>query len=460
MINNTLILSKTNFWKLLLLVLAGAIIGLIVAKENVLFLALLLGLTFFTFFVKSPGLPLAIFFNGTFIYFYTVYKLGLETSSLMTGSFYAFLAISFLLSGVLLIAKRPQKFKLGAIDVLFICFFFLVFLSYFMFHTGSESAYKKITYAPLLVVAPYVGIRFLISEERIKKFFNYCVLVAAILIIPALYELFFNPIFAESGRFSMYMLPERGDNPILFGITFAILLIILFVWMLEQRKFKYLILMVPSMFLLFRSGSRGAVISFLVTMLFYLLIIGRLRFKTKVYAAILTALLILGAYKFISESTREFYQYTFTPEARLTEVSSVYQRVTMWEMAINDFKENPILGVGMGNSVGGGGFPHNIILEVSAELGILGLFIFLSMCYLTIKKAMRFIKREEKQDLNLLMKLSLILFVYSLTEAMFSGYITNQTQLFMSMGLVVSVVSLTKLKANNQRRDLERKRAL
>jgi len=195
-------------------------------------------------------------------------------------------------------------------------------------------------------------------------------------------------------------------------------------------------------------------------MLFYLLIIGRLRFKTKVYAAILTALLILGAYKFISESTREFYQYTFTPEARLTEVSSVYQRVTMWEMAINDFKENPILGVGMGNSVGGGGFPHNIILEVSAELGILGLFIFLSMCYLTIKKAMRFIKREEKHELNLLMKLSLILFVYSLTEAMFSGYITNQTQLFMSMGLVVSVVSLTKLKANNQRRDLERKRAL
>ena len=252
MINNTLILSKTNFWKLLLLVLAGAIIGLIVAKENVLFLALLLGLTFFTFFVKSPELPLAIFFNGTFIYFYTVYKLGLETSSLMTGSFYGFLAFAYILGGVLLIAKRPQKFKLGAIDVLFICFFFLVFLSYFMFHTGSESAYKKITYAPLLVVAPYVGIRFLISEERIKKFFNYCVLVAAILIIPALYELFFNPIFAESGRFSMYMFPERGDNPILFGITFAILLIILFVWMLEQRKFKfkYLILMVPSMFLL------------------------------------------------------------------------------------------------------------------------------------------------------------------------------------------------------------------
>jgi len=57
----------------------------------------------------------------------------------------------------------------------------------------------------------------------------------AILIVPAFYELLFNPIFAESARYSMYMLEGGKDNPILFGITFAVLLIILFILVLEQK---------------------------------------------------------------------------------------------------------------------------------------------------------------------------------------------------------------------------------
>jgi len=443
--NSTLSIHKASTYKLLLPILVGGIlVGLVIAKENVLFSGVLAGLALFIILIRRPELSLAILFNGTFIYFYSVYKLGFETNRLMTGGFYAFLAFSYILGGILLVAKRPQKFRLGSIDLLFICLFFLVFLSYFMFYTGSESTYKKIAYAPLLVIAPYFSIRFLTSEERIKKFFNYCVLVAVILITPAFYELFFNPIFAGSGRFSMYMFEGGSNNPILFGITFAVLLIILFVWILEQRKLKskYLILMIPSMFLLLRSGSRGAVISLFITMLFYILIMGRLRLKTKVYAMVFIALLIWGAYQFIPESTAGFYQYTFSPEARVNPISSVYGRITIWKQAINDFKENPILGVGIGNSVGGSGFPHNIILEVSAELGILGLLILIPMCYLTVKKAIMFIKREKRQDLNLLMKLSLLLFIYFLAEAMVSGSITQQTQLFMSMGIIVSLVKL------------------
>jgi O-antigen ligase len=157
------------------------------------------------------------------------------------------------------------------------------------------------------------------------------------------------------------------------------------------------------------------------------------------------------------ESIIMSYRSTFEYQNMPIEVSSVLQRTTAWKQAIIDFKENPIWGVGMGNSVGGGSFPHNIILEVSAELGILGLLIFIPMCYLIVKKAMVFIRKEEIPDLNILMKLSLLLFIYSLTEAMFNGYITNQTQLFMSTGLIVS---LTKLKSNGQRKGFGRKRTL
>jgi len=456
---NTLTIFKDYIWKLLLLILVGATIGLIVARENVLFLGVLVGLAFFILLVRRPELSLAILFNGTLIYFYLIYKLDIESSRLLTGGFYAFLSLSYLLGGVLLNARRPYKFRLSSVDVLFIFFFLWAFLSYFIFYTENNLAYKKITLAPLLVIVPYFGIQLLSSEERIKKFFKYCVLVAAILIIPSLYELIFNLILTEAAGFSIYLIKGEEANHILFGITFAILLLIIFIKIYERKenKFKYLILIIPSAYLLLRSGSRGVLISLVITVVFYLLFITTMRLKTKIYAVVFIALLFSVAYKFMPESTIVSYRSTFEYQNMPIELSSVLQRITIWKEAIIDFKENPILGVGMGNSVGGSGFPHNIILEVSAEFGIIGVFMFLSMCYLTIKKAMRFIKREEKQDLNLLMKLSLILFVYSLTEAMFSGYITNQTQLFMSMGLVVS---LTKLKANNQRRDLERKRAL
>jgi len=445
---------------LTILILIMGIVGLIVAKENILLGSVLLGLVAFNLFIiliRNPEFSLAILFNGTLIYFYLIYKLGLGTSRLLTGSFYGCLAFFYILGGILIIAKK-QKFRVDSIDMLFFSFFFWVFLSYFLFSKENELAYQKITYAPFLVIAPYIGIRLLSSEESIKKFFKYCVIIPTILIIPAFYELFFNPIFSEYSRFSIYMFEGGKDNPILFGITFAIMLTILFVWVLEQKKFKfkYFILMILSMFLLLRSGSRGAVISFLSAILFYIFITKRVKLQTKVYTIIFATLLFLSCYKLLPDSVKEFYQYTFTPEARSDEISSVYQRLTMWKMAINDFKENPVFGVGTGNSVEGIGFPHNILLEVAAELGIIGLFIFILLCYLTIWKAITFIKRNEKHslDLNILMKLSLILFIYSLTEAMFSGLITNQTWLFMSIGLIVS---LTKLRLNSQKNSLETK---
>jgi O-antigen ligase len=444
MVTNTLTNPKVSIWKLLLLILAESIIGLFIAEEIVLFLAILVGLVLFILLIGKPELSLAIVFNGTLVYFYSFYKLGYEPNRVTTGGFYGFLAVAYILGGVLFVAKKPHILKLGLIDLSFIFFFFLVSLSYLVFSLNNENASRKIAYAPLLVIAPYFGTRLMLSERRIKNFFKYCVFVAGALIIPAFYELLFNPFLVHKFRFSMYLFEGGKDNPILFGITFAILLIILSVWALEQRilKLKYLILMILSIFLLLRSGSRGAVISFLVTLSFYLLIIGRLRFKTKVYAAVLIIFLILVACIIIPEPLIKFYQYTFTSEARLTNVSSIYQRIMFWKQTFTEFVENPILGVGLGNSVKGVGFPHNIILEAAAELGIGGVFIFLSMCYLTIKKAFRFIKKEETQNLKLMMKIALLLFIYSLVEAMFSGHIANQTRLFMSMGLIESCNNL------------------
>lgn len=75
-------------------------------------------------------------------------------------------------------------------------------------------------------------------------------------------------------------------------------------------------------------------------------------------------------------------------------------------------------------------------------MGIIGLLILIPMFYLTIKRAVSYIKREQRFNMKVLMKLSFLLFIYFLIEAMFSGYISNQTNFFMSMGLISSLLNL------------------
>lgn len=436
--------------KISIVISLGIIIGLVMVRDITLFCGVVGSAFIIILLVKNPELALAILFNGTIIYFYAVYKSGYETSRVLTGSFYAIIALAYSLGGILLMGKNGRKLKVNLIDILFICFFLWVFLSYLLFSTGNDSAYRKITYSPLLVIIPYFGVQLLFSEKRLNNLFRYCVLMAAILIIPSFYEFIFNPLFATSTRFSMYVFVEGGDNPILFGITFATMLLIIFIKYVELNEFnyKYSLLIIPSIFLMLSAGSRGVLVSFIFSLFFYIMFIKTSSFKIKLSSFIILILLLMGIYQFIPEKTSRFYSYTFTTEAQVEESSSVYKRKVMWKQAIKDYIESPILGLGTGNSLEGIGIPHNIILEIAAELGILGLIIFMVMCYITIKRGLSILKNDDLSEFNTLMKISLSLFIYSLVEAMFSGNITNQTQLFMSMGFITS---LLKIKQYNDR---------
>lgn len=88
--------------------------------------------------------------------------------------------------------------------------------------------------------------------------------------------------------------------------------------------------------------------------------LSNIRTISKIYIIVLIILLTLGIYRYIPESTREFYLYSLRSEAQTDQFSSIYIRLTLWKEAIKDFIENPIIGVGVGNSGGGIGFPHNI----------------------------------------------------------------------------------------------------
>jgi O-antigen ligase len=182
------------------------------------------------------------------------------------------------------------------------------------------------------------------------------------------------------------------------------------------------------------------VVSFLVTMLFYLLSVGGLKAKIKVYVAAFIAFLVVGSFSFIPDPTVSFYENAFTPEAQ--ESRSIRERMILMELALREFRDHPVLGVGMGNSSGGIGYPHNVLLEVAAEFGLLGLSVFLLLCYFTVRQAVRSIKGN--RDGNLLMRVALSLFIFSFVESMFSSNMGGNTLLFVSIGLVVAVAEMRK----------------
>ena len=408
--------------------------------------ALLLPL--FVFFIYKPEAALAFFFNGTIVYFYLLFKLDRQTSSLSTAIFYAFLLLPVIINRLLALSKGRPSFKIGRADGIFFLFLGLILVSYAVMGTGNESALKKLSFLPLFVVVPYLGIRTLNTTVRVKCFLNYTVLVTALLILPAYYELLFNPFFAGVARFSMYRLDsgitgESTNNPILFGMTFAVLALILIIWMMETKRayFANLSSIAPSVYLIFASGSRGAMLSFLLALVFYLTIINKFSLR-KILAVLFFSGLIFSVYKLLPETSLELLEYSVSQGARVEDGSSIAIRNALWKSALDDFLEHPVAGVGFGNSVGGTGHPHNLILEVAAEYGFLGLLLLIAFIYVVALRVSAISALHVADEAGILFRIALTACFYAFVEAMFSGYLTQQSYLFILIALILSIADI------------------
>jgi hypothetical protein len=419
------------------------------------FLLVPLAYIVFIFLLKNPEIPLAVQANGTIIYFYLMFKIGLVPNTLFTGGFYGGLALAYLFGGLLAALQKNEEIHLGAIDLAFLSFLFLTPLSTLIFSAYNQTAWRKLSYVPLLALAPYVGTCLLGTKERLKRFLTVCAAVPGLFLIPSFYELLANPVFrvnprpgslrVETDRFSLYRFEGVQANPILLSVMFAILILISTIWFIEQRAalkkwrlwaIAYLLVFILSLFLVLRIGSRGSLLSLGLAMAIYIFFLSRWKFRTRMIA--LAGILILGfiLYSFMPGVISNFYKYTFTAEAKTSPGSSIFWRLTFFRNAFAEFRQHPVFGIGFGNSAGGKGYPHNILLEAAAEMGLIGLSLFAAVCILAFKKARDILKREPRSDLTMLMKIAFVLFLFSLTEAMISSQLESNTLLYVSIGMI------------------------
>ncbi len=187
----------------------------------------------------------------------------------------------------------------------------------------------------------------------------------------------------------------------------------------KEKIYLYLTLSV-AFGLFFLGATRGALVAVLIgllSLIYFGTVKNRLKFSFLFVLAI--PLIIYGV-----EATGSAI---FERSLNTVETGDSSGREPLWNAAIEEFINNPILG---GRIEVSGIYPHNIFLEILMATGTVGFIIFLIIMIWCIKNGLRSIK------LNKIYLFSLLIFLIGFSMSNFSGAIYSVTIFFGGLGLL------------------------
>lgn len=111
-------------------------------------------------------------------------------------------------------------------------------------------------------------------------------------------------------------------------------------------------------------------------------------------------------------------------------------RSELWSLALTAFNQHPLLGIGWGgfDALSPQLFPHNILLEVAAELGIVGAIVIVCIIGAMVGTFVKLWRISYGRD-KLLTALLVSLFLTALVNASFSGAIQDNSGIWLWGGL-------------------------
>lgn len=192
-------------------------------------------------------------------------------------------------------------------------------------------------------------------------------------------------------------------------------------------------------------GGRGAFVQLFVYIIITLIEVLRERKRKKtivfLFSLIMLALVIILISPYLMEN--DFFQRGFNRVLSFVSPSGGINweetsgRKAIYEEAIDLFKKSPLIGYGLfgyNYQISIRQYPHNIILEVLLQGGIIYLLIFVLLLLKIFIKIFKLIKIDNKW------REILFLFIYPLTGLMFSGsYLSTSIFWF----VVISVISVS-----------------
>lgn len=236
----------------------------------------------------------------------------------------------------------------------------------------------------------------------------------------------------------------------------------------ENKKYRNISLAVTflNLAVLLMTGTRGAILG-LVVGLFVFMIINAIfvRGKLRQYsiAGILIVLIAVSGFYFFRHNLA---QSNISTISRLASISlndaTVRHRLIVWRMAINEFKERPLLGVGMENfnvvynkyftpDISENWFDrtHNIYLDQLMNSGIMGLLLYLSILFYLFYRL--FLSRKENYWLFAIFSSTFI--AYGIHN--FFVFDTINTSFFYVF--LIGFISINKIQAIASKQDQKQK---
>lgn len=237
----------------------------------------------------------------------------------------------------------------------------------------------------LAAVVLYISSR--LDEEGRGKTISVVGLVSSLIALLGILEY----IFVKTGRITSTFV-----NPNPFGTYLLILFLFYWGYSLREKKLFLNIISVVYLVALFLTGSRGAYLSLIVAIPFLFIGLSKSGIKKSFLKSVLIfsgSLAITWLVMYIAPIVQESLGLDISLLDSLLRSGSLENsstgRFEFWKTAIRIFAERPLTGFGLGTFfqsyfIGYGGnqwysrFAHNHYLQILAELGIVGLILFLA----------------------------------------------------------------------------------
>jgi O-antigen ligase len=328
---------------------------------------------------------------------------------------------------------------------------------------GWDKLTRFLVISGILFVAPLV----LIKRTQDVRHFTLAMLVCATLLsIKLLYGINDASLFDPSGH------PLSSETRDVTQIGAGQLVALSLLWLLfcphySLRRFSLMISVPLLSAALIASVARGPIL-FFVAVLLPFMIFHRVRAavtSTKVWLPVLLFGFLSFAGSLYWLQRQEAAQEKFrTKKAEIEEVlrgssTPTYtagRRLTLYGWALEMFAEKPLMGWGLGGwsyyvfDRDMPSYPHNLILEIAAEEGVMGLAA-LGTLLLTVLLAMRRIW-QRSPDLTFIMPV----FAFSFLATLTSGDINVNRPLWLWCGMMFALAGIARRRLHSQTLELKR----
>ena len=348
------------------------------------------------------------------------------------------------ISGLVILLKRGIVINRKAfiLCVLYIAFAGYVLLT-FIWTPGRIYSTQKVLYIWTLVLWAVAAPALIISADpsRIKRLGTIFILLSIIISFEAISQ------YIQAGQPGFIRV--FGSNYLGLGRIAGLALIFLYAYLLfwaRSSLAKLLAVASAGLFLwvLLVGGARGPFIAAALSALMPILFAAHIslkrqvikveRFAVPIIIITIAVIALLAFFYQTGQMTQTMYRLQVLTSDGMGD--SVEARMQHYVHAIEYWKQAPLLGNGIGSwpiingDIDVRSYPHNLILEILVELGLVGLILF----SLPILYALTILKPPPgyDQSINILL---LMLIIYMFLNSMVSGDIPDNRLLFACIGL-------------------------